>query len=365
MAQAELPTETRALVLQKSTNGPFVYDAVIATLPIPPLTEGQVLVRIGAAGFNHRDLWQRKNLYPGTAPGSPLGGGVVIAAYDPNDPLLREKVMLVPIRNWESDPRAPEGRFWLVGGGPPGGSFSEFVVVDRHYVIPVPPHMPLIYAAAWPVGGLTAWRALKINAEVKAGDNVLITGIGGGVALIALQLAVAFGANVYVTSSSPLKISKAGEMGARGGVNYKAENWPKLLGELLVQAGGKPTLDAVIDSAGGDIVGQLGKLLSPGARVVIYGMTVAPEVKIRMTDVLRNIQIKGMIISTGSTMGSRQDLIDATDFIAKHRINPEVTNVLRGLEEAEEGFRILQDGDRMGKIVMKFPGRTPEGDVRL
>ncbi|KAF8315460.1 NAD(P)-binding protein [Clavulina sp. PMI_390] len=267
--------------------------------------------------------------------------------------------MLVPTRNWESDPRAAEGKFWTIGGGPPGGSFAEFVVVDRREVILVPPHMPLIHAAAWPLGGLTAWRAVKINAEVKPGDNVLITGIGGGVAMIALQLAVALGANVYVTSSSPAKLEKAGELGARGGINYNAKNWPKLLGELLVQAGKKPTIDAVIDSAGGDILGQLGKVLSPGARVVVYGMTVAPEVKFRMVDVLRNIQIKG------STMGSRQDLIEATDFIAKHRITPEVSHVLRGLEEAEEGFKILQAGDQMGKVVIKFPGRTPGGDVRL
>ncbi|KAF8315459.1 NAD(P)-binding protein [Clavulina sp. PMI_390] len=284
--------------------------------------------------------------------------GVVIAAYDPKDPFLREKVILVPTRNWDSDPRAPEGRFWMVGGGSPGGAFSEFVVVDRHHVIHVPPHLSFVHAAAWPVGGGTAWRALKINAEVRPGDNVLITGIGGGVALIALQVAVALGANVYVTSSNPIKLDKAREMGARGGVNYKAKNWPELLRELLAQAGGKPTIDAVMDSAGGDIVGQLGKVLSHGARVVIYGMTQARVVKFRMVDVLRNIQIKG------SSMGSRKDLIDATNFMAKHRITPEVSHVLHSLAEAEEAFKILQAGDQMGKIVMKFPG-TPEGKSRL
>lgn len=71
------------------------------------------------------------------------------------------------------------------------------------------------------------------------------------------------------------------------------------------------------------------------------------------------------ITGAGSTMGSRQDLIDATDFISKHRINPEVSHVLRGLEDAEEGFKLLQAGDQVGKIVIKFPGRTPDGDVRL
>lgn len=64
-------------------------------------------------------------------------------------------------------------------------------------------------------------------------------------------------------------------------------------------------------------------------------------------------------------MGSRYDLIDATNFITKHNIVPEVSTVLRGLEEAEEGFKLLQAGDQMGKIIIKFPGRTPDGDIRL
>lgn len=64
-------------------------------------------------------------------------------------------------------------------------------------------------------------------------------------------------------------------------------------------------------------------------------------------------------------MGSRQDLIDATNFITQHQIVPEVSHVLRGLEESEEGFRLLAAGEQIGKIVIKFPGRTPEGDVRL
>lgn len=64
-------------------------------------------------------------------------------------------------------------------------------------------------------------------------------------------------------------------------------------------------------------------------------------------------------------MGSNRDLIEATEFIAKHKIVPEVSTVLRGLDEAEEGFRIMQGGEQMGKIVIKFPGRTPEGEVRM
>jgi NADPH:quinone reductase-like Zn-dependent oxidoreductase len=112
-----------------------------------------------------------------------------------------------------------------------------------------------------------------VNAQVRKGQNILITGVGGGVALIALQVALAIGANVYVTSGNEDKIKKAMAMGAKGGVNYRNKTWPAQLSKMLVQDGGKDSqLSAVIDSAGGDIMGQVGKLLKSGGKVVVYGM---------------------------------------------------------------------------------------------
>ena len=112
-----------------------------------------------------------------------------------------------------------------------------------------------------------------VNGQVKRNDNVLITGIGGGVALIALQLCFAAGANVYVSSGSEDKLQKAFVLGAKGGVNYKTKDWPTQLGKILVHHGGKGAqLDVVIDSGGGDLMGQVGKLLKAGGKVVVYGM---------------------------------------------------------------------------------------------
>lgn len=108
---------------------------------------------------------------------------------------------------------------------------------------------------------------------MQKGQNVLITGIGGGVALVALQLCLALGANVYVSSGNEEKIQKAVTIGAKGGVNYKSKDWPAQLGKLLVKNSGKGALlSAVIDSGGGDIMGQVGKILKPGGKVVVYGM---------------------------------------------------------------------------------------------
>lgn len=144
-------------------------------------------------------------------------------------------------------------------------------------------------------------RAVFIKGRVAAGQNVLIvsgrrvvigrsdtkekenpphsgfslqTGIGGGVALTALQLCVAAGANVYVTSSSDEKIQKAIEQfGARGGVNYKHADWPKRLHALMKERDeSDPVLDVIIDQAGGDICGKTIRMLKLGAIVVCFGM---------------------------------------------------------------------------------------------
>ncbi|KAJ8496183.1 hypothetical protein ONZ51_g1305 [Trametes cubensis] len=349
-AAVQIPKSTKALVLRKSTQAtqPVYHNAVLEERPIPALKPGQVLVRIYAAAFNHRDHWIRK--------------GVVVASGDKDDSLLRRRVFLVPMRGWERDPEAPESFFHILGGGKanPLGTFAEYVVVERDQVIPTPDHLDDVHAAAWPIGAVTAWRATMVNGAVKPGDNVLITGIGGGVALVALQLCVARGADVYVTSGSQEKIRKAVELGAKGGVSYKADDWPVQLGALL-KKNGASHLNVVIDAGGGDILGKTSGILKAGGRVVVFGMQVlsvhrahtSPKVSMTMREVLKNQKL------FGSTMGSKQDLIDATQFMAQHRIVPIVSDVLDGLESAEQGFQILEHGDHFGKVVIRIVSDSP------
>lgn len=227
-----------------------------------------------------------------------------------------------------------------------------------------------------------------MNAGIKAGDTVLVTGAGGGVALLAAQLCVAHGAHVYVTSSSSAKIASVVAFGVAGGVQYTAKDWPARLAKLL-QEHGRGELDSVIDGGGGDILGMLGKpgLLKFGGKVVCYGMCVAsvlrtlsrhademkrtarPKITMTMRNVMSNQQLIGEIripllslwLVTnslgdllGSTMGSREDLLNATNFIAKHNlVVPTIDQVLNGLEAAEEGFNLMKSSGQTGKIVMR------------
>ncbi|KAF9257984.1 NAD(P)-binding protein [Marasmius fiardii PR-910] len=355
-----IPQATKAVVVRKGTKSSsnLVHDAVLESRPLRQLEDGEVLVKIGAVAFNHRDVchrqvWIRKGLYPAIGFGNVFGAdgaGTVIAAHNPKDPLLNQRVFLSPQHGWCSDPEAPESpKFAVIGGTvwPDVGTFAEYVVVSREYVLPSPSHLDDAHVAAWPLAGVTAWRATMINGLVSADQNVLITGIGGGVALTALQLCIAKGANVFVTSGSPEKIQKAEKLGAKGGVSYKDSNWGKNLQALLKKTTESGQLDVVIDAGGGDVMGIVGNALKQGGRVVCYGMHANPEIKFTMRQVMRNQKL------LGSTMGSVADLKSATEFVAQHRIVPVISTVLDGLDKAEDGFKMLNEGDQFGKVVIK------------
>ncbi|KAK4699127.1 hypothetical protein P7C70_g7138, partial [Phenoliferia sp. Uapishka_3] len=226
----------------------------------------------------------------------------------------------------------------------------DYVCVGKEDVVECPVHFlgrgmeGWSEAASVPLGGLTAYRAVFTKANVKEGQNVLITGIGGGVAIQALQYCIAIGANVWVSSSSEDKIARAVALGAKGGINYKDPAWPKTLTTLLPKS--RPYLDAVIDSGGGQIVNQSTRLLKHGGIVSCYGMTGGGDVSIGMGAVLKNIEFRG------STMGSRAEFIAAVKFIEKHEIRPVVYKVIDGLARAEEGFEIMKQGGQFGKIVI-------------
>lgn len=177
---------------------------------------------------------------------------------------IGKTVILVPGRGWAISPHGPESPkgYAILGGTKsfPLGTAQDVLVVSEDEVEVAPEHLSHVQAAALPLTGLTGWRALvSKSGNAEAGRNILITGIGGGVALNVLQFAVGFGANVYVTSGDAEKIEKAKELGAKGGVSYKSEKWEGELLKMLPKD--RPYVDAVIDGAGGGIISKAFKLL--------------------------------------------------------------------------------------------------------
>jgi NADPH:quinone reductase-like Zn-dependent oxidoreductase len=191
----------------------------------------------------------------------------------------------VPGVGWDSNPLAPEarGRYFILGAtkGAPCGTLSEYVAVEEKQVVPCPAHLSNSEAAAFPLAGLTAYRALFTKGQVTSGTKLLITGIGGGVGLAALLLASAAGAEVYVTSSSDAKIAKAKKLGAKDGILYTSPTWSKELKKICGE------LDVVLDSAGGDICTHAVPLLKQGGTIVTYGMTLGPKTPFTMQAVLK------------------------------------------------------------------------------
>ena len=234
-------------------------------------------MKLTAASLNHRDLFLRQHLYPGVTFDVPLladGVGVVVGAgpsVSNPEKWLGKRVILNPGVGWKDAPEGPEdpSGYRIMGGTKVynKGTLQEFLAIEDSEVEEAPGHLSDAEAAAMPLTGLTAWRALVSKAGEKNsrdGAAILITGIGGGVALMALRFAVARGAHVFVTSSSPEKVQKAVELGATGGVNYKEDGWEKKLLSLLPS--GKKNFDAIIDGAGGDSIEKSVKLLKVSSR---------------------------------------------------------------------------------------------------
>lgn len=310
----------------------------------PTVGKGEVLVQVKAAALNHRDVWiqhgQYANIKVPAVPGSDGAGVVAEVGEGVDESWLGKSVIIDPSSNWGDNPRA-QGKNFQILGMPQEGTFAEYVKVRAEQLHDKPEYLSFEEAAAVPLGGVTAYRALFTRCQLQQGERVLVTGAGGGVALFAVQFAVATGAEVWVTSSSDEKIEQAKELGAKGGVNYKTETWG---GELKEKAGG---FDVMIDSAGGEGFAQLVKLANPGARIGIYGRTAGTITNLNPAEIFwKQISING------STMGTAEDFARMVEFIKAEKIKPVIDKVFP-LEEAEQALRRMDESKQFGKIVLK------------
>ena len=223
---------------------------------------------------------------------------------------------------------------------PDPGTICEFMSVPISNLVPKPKYLSWSEAAAIPVAGLTAWRALVRHGGIRKGAKVLITGIGGGVAQAGMGIAKAFDADIYVTSSSADKIGQAVSLGAKGGVNYKEDNWHLKLKEI---SGG---IDIVLDSSPSPVLDNYFRFMNYGGRIVAYGSTGAPKTSISISKFfLRHIQF------IGTAMGSPREFKDLLAFMEKHQVKPVIYSEF-ALESAKEAIEALKAGKQVGKIVV-------------
>lgn len=303
-------------------------------MPAPHAGKQDGLVHLRAAALNHRDLFITQGLYAGIKFPTILGS-------DGAGEYRGKAVVIDPSLDWGGDPKA-QGRGFRVLGLPDDGTFATQIAIPRSNIHPKPQHLDWEQAAALPLAGVTAWRVLFTRCQIKAGERVLITGIGGGVALMVLQLAIAAGAEVFVSSGSDEKIAKAVSLGAKGGANYRLPDWDKTLKK---DAGG---FDVVIDSAGGDGFGALLGLCNPGARIGVYGGTQG-----KINGLSPQPLFWKQVSILGSTMGTRLDFRRMLAFVSKHEIVPVIDSVF-ALSDGNEALKKMEKGDQFGKIVLRI-----------
>lgn len=293
----------------------------------PAVPEDWTRVALAAASLNHHDLWSlagvglRADQCPmilGTdAVGRTENGDEVVVYPVIGDASLADETL---------DPK----RTLLSELHP--GTLAEYVSVPERNLLPAPKGWTAAEAACLPTAYLTAWRMLTTRGRLPEEDGaVLVQGTGGGVATAAIVLAKALGARVYATGRSPERREKAAELGA-----------------VPIEAGGRlpERVDIVVDSVGEPVMEHSIKSLKPGGRLVICGVTGGHAPRID----LRHVFFKQLEI-LGSTMGTRDELVELLRFCAEREIKPVIDSTY-ALADAEQALRRLASGDAFGKVIV-------------
>lgn len=320
---------------------------------VPDPAPGTVRVRVHAAALNHLDVFTVTGLpditiTPPWVMGAD-GTGVIDAIGDgvhsvkPGD-----RVVINPGISDGACEFCQAGeqslciRFRLLGEHLPG-TLAEYVVVPAGNVRTIPESISDETAAAFTLATLTAWRMVVTRANVGPGDNVLIWGIGGGVAQAALQIAKQRGARVWVTSGSDAKLERARELGADETLNHRTQSVAK---EIRARTG-KRGVSVVIDSVGQATWEQSLFALGRAGRLVTCGGTSGAMVQ---TDVRRLFWNQWTIM--GSTMGNDAEFDAITGELRAGRLTPVVDSVF-DLENGREAYTRMAAGEQFGKIVVK------------
>jgi NADPH:quinone reductase-like Zn-dependent oxidoreductase len=316
-------------------------------VPDPQPGPNEVIVRLKAAALNHRDVWIRRGLYAGIKLpiilGSDGAGEVSAVGEGVDSSLVGRAVVINPSLDWGDDDRV-QGPKYRILGLPEDGTYAQFVKVPAGNIHPKPEALSFEQAAAIPLAGLTAYRAVASRARVQPGETVLVTGIGGGVSSFALQIAKHLGARVIVTSGSDAKLERARELGADGGANYRTQDWSK---EVTALCDGQGP-DVVIDSVGGETFVKAIEIIKPAGRIVTYGATTGAAQQIEV----RRIFWKQLNIF-GSTMGAPREFSEMLKLFGAGGLRPVVDQVFP-LAETAAAHRRMEEAEQFGKIVLRI-----------
>ena len=346
----------RACVLTATGGAPAEHLAIIDVPDAPAPHAGEVRIAIRAAALNHLDLFVAGGL-PSGAFRLPhvvgADGAGVVESVGPGVTAVRpgDRVMLNPgISDYTCEfCRAGEHSlcvsYRLLGEHLPG-TMAELVTVPAHNVARIPalsPELTWAEAAAFSLVTLTAWRMLVTRAQAKAGETVLVWGIGGGVSLSALRIAKLVGARVIATSSDDAKLVAARRLGADVTLNHRTQKVSQEVRALTHKRG----VDVVVDNVGEATWDESLRCLKRGGRLVTCGATSGPQVAI---DLRRLFWHQWTIM--GSTMGNAREYGEIVRRLAEGQLRPIVDRVYP-LADARSAYERLAKGEQLGKVVVE------------
>jgi zinc-binding alcohol dehydrogenase/oxidoreductase len=332
-------------VTVREFGGPDVL--VVEDRPVLRAEPGEVVVDLRAAALNRRDLRVIAGGWPGVeaplVPGSDGAGVVRSVGSGVSGAAEGDEVLILPSLDWGDDPAVLGPRFRILGG-PDDGTFAEQVRVPAANVFAKPARLSFEQAAALPLAGLTAWRALFTRGRLRSGETVLVQGAGAGTSTFAVQFARAAGARVFVTSGSAEKIAQAVSLGAEAGFDYNAEGWEN---ELVERTGGG--VDLVMDSAGTWQASAAS--VRSGGRIVFFGATKAPTTEVD----IRALYFKQVDL-LGTMMGNAGDFRALLRACELQGWTPLVDSA-RPLAEAGAALSRMAASEQFGKLVLVVSSR--------
>ncbi len=320
--------------------------------PDPVAGPGEALVRVRACSVNHLDLWVRAGL-PGLTPdmphilGNDIAGEIVAVGPGVTHVAPGTRTLVNPTLSCGACTACATGddhlcRSYDVLGRKRNGGYAELVSVPAVNCLPYPENLTWEQAAAVPLVFVTAWHMLVTRARVRAGEDVLVIGAGGGVGSAAVQIARLHGARVIATAGSSEKLAKARELGAHDTIDHAHEDIAQRTRALT----GKKGVDVVVEHVGGRVFEAGVAALSRDGRLVTCGATTGSKVSLDV-----NLLFGRHLTLLGSWMGRRSDLNDALRHIASGALRPIVDSV-RPLAEARAAHERIEAREHFGKLVL-------------
>jgi NADPH:quinone reductase-like Zn-dependent oxidoreductase len=324
-----------------------------AALPTPEPKPGEALLRVRAVSLNHLDIWVRRG-WPGLRldmphiTGSDVAGEIVALNSPTSTWTTGTRVVVNPGILTSDDEWTRTGQDSLspgyrILGEQLKGGLAEYVCVPLSNLFRLPDTVSFEEGAAPLLVGVTCWRMLFERARIRAGETMLVVGAGGGVNSLSILLGRAAGATVIALTSGSTKLEKALGLGASAAIDYSAQ--PEWHTEVLKLTKGRG-VDVVVDNVGAKTFAKSLRAVARGGRIVTVGNTKGYEISFD-----NRLLFTKQVSLIGSTMGSRQDFIEAMEFLWEKNIKIPIDSVAP-LSEGIKMIKRLEDGQQFGKIVL-------------